>query len=116
MCEAEATIHLTDIQENELSTILYDHTESFATDKEALDAIIGHEVGIIFNIERPYLLHFNRPSYPASPKSREALELNIQELLNLGIIRNVGDNEEVEITTPVIVSWNNRKSIMFRGL
>ncbi|MBW0565468.1 hypothetical protein O181_105183 [Austropuccinia psidii MF-1] len=37
-------------------------------------------------------------------KYREAMELHIKELLDLGVIRKVVHNEEVEITTPVIVA------------
>ncbi|MBW0507653.1 hypothetical protein O181_047368 [Austropuccinia psidii MF-1] len=107
------------IAENELSDLLYDQREAFASDKEPLGAIIVHEVDIIFNIERPYPPLLRRPAYPANPESREALEIHIKELLDLGIIRNVGPNEEVEITTPVIVAWHNGKSRMvgdFRAL
>ncbi|MBW0531154.1 hypothetical protein O181_070869, partial [Austropuccinia psidii MF-1] len=74
---------------------------------------------IILNIERPYPPLLRRPEYSASPKSREALEIHIEELLDLGVIRKVGHNEEVEITTPVIVAWHNGKSRMvgdFRAL
>ncbi|MBW0552807.1 hypothetical protein O181_092522 [Austropuccinia psidii MF-1] len=53
--EAEISLHLTDKQENELSSLLYDHRGAFASDKEPLGAIIGHEVDIILNIEIPYL-------------------------------------------------------------
>ncbi|MBW0579626.1 hypothetical protein O181_119341 [Austropuccinia psidii MF-1] len=118
LIEAEISLHLTDKQENERSALLYDHKE-FASDKEPLGAIIGHEVDIILNIERPYTPLLRRPAYPASPKSREALETHIEELLDLGVIRKVGHNEEVEITTPVIVAQNNGKSRMvgdFRDL
>ncbi|MBW0581459.1 hypothetical protein O181_121174 [Austropuccinia psidii MF-1] len=52
--EAEISIHLTNSQENELSALLYGHIEAFASDKEPLGEIIGHEVNIILNIERPY--------------------------------------------------------------
>ncbi|MBW0579108.1 hypothetical protein O181_118823 [Austropuccinia psidii MF-1] len=117
--EAEISLHLTDKQENELSSLLYDHKGAFASDKEPLGAIIGHEVDIILNIERPYPPLLRRPAYPESPKSREALETHIKELLDLGVIRKVGHNEEVEITTPVIVAWHNGKSRMvgdFRAL
>ncbi|MBW0502136.1 hypothetical protein O181_041851 [Austropuccinia psidii MF-1] len=86
--------------------------EAFASDKEPLGEIIGHEVDIILNIERPYQPLLKRPAYPASPKSREALEICIKELLDLGVIINVCHNEEVEITTPVIVAWHNGKSRM----
>ncbi|MBW0582269.1 hypothetical protein O181_121984 [Austropuccinia psidii MF-1] len=81
--------------------------EAFASDKELLGAIIGHEIDIILNIERAYPPLLRRPAYPASTKSREALETHIKELLYLGVIRKVGHNEEVEVTTPVIVAWNN---------
>ncbi|MBW0580785.1 hypothetical protein O181_120500 [Austropuccinia psidii MF-1] len=117
--EAEVSLHLTDKQEDEHSSFLYGHRRTFASDTEPLGAIIGHEVDIILNIERPYPPLLRRAAYPASTKSREALETYIKELLDLGVIRNVGHNEEVEITTPVIVAWHNGKSRMvgdFRAL
>ncbi|MBW0520789.1 hypothetical protein O181_060504 [Austropuccinia psidii MF-1] len=117
--EAEISLNLTDNQENELSALLYDHRGAFASDKEPLGAIIAHEDDIILNIERPYPPLLRRPAYPASPKSREALEIHIKELLDLGVIRKVGHNEEVEIATPVIVAWHNGNSRMvgdFRAL
>ncbi|MBW0509944.1 hypothetical protein O181_049659 [Austropuccinia psidii MF-1] len=113
--EAEISLHLTEKQENEISSLLYEHKGAFSSDKEPLGAIIGHEVDIILNIERPYPPLLRRPAYPESPKSREALETHIKELLDLGVIRNVGHNEEVEITTPVIVAWHNGKSRMLGG-
>ncbi|MBW0513974.1 hypothetical protein O181_053689 [Austropuccinia psidii MF-1] len=45
--------------------------------------------------------------------------MHIKELLDLGLIRKVGHNEEVEITTPVIVTSHNKKYRMvgdFRAL
>ncbi|MBW0566844.1 hypothetical protein O181_106559 [Austropuccinia psidii MF-1] len=117
--EAEISLHLTDSQENEISALLYDQKEAFASDKEPLGAIIAHEFDIILNIERPYPPLPRRPLYPESPKSREALVIHIKELLDLGVIRKVGHNEEVEITTPFIVEWHNGKSRMvgdFRAL
>ncbi|MBW0545447.1 hypothetical protein O181_085162 [Austropuccinia psidii MF-1] len=110
--EAEISLHLTDKQENELSALLYDHREPFSSEKEPLGKIIGHEVDIILNIGRPYPPLLRRPAYPASTKSREALEIHIKELLDLGLIENLGHNEEVEITTTVIVARNNGKSGM----
>ncbi|MBW0545003.1 hypothetical protein O181_084718 [Austropuccinia psidii MF-1] len=110
--KAEISLHLTDKQENELSSLLYDYKETIPSDKEPLGAIVGHEVDIILNIERPYPPLLRRPAYPESPQSREALEIHIEEALYLVVIRKVGHNEEVEITTPVIVAWNNGKSRM----
>ncbi|MBW0460754.1 hypothetical protein O181_000469 [Austropuccinia psidii MF-1] len=42
--EAEISLHLTDKQENELSTLLYDQKEAFSSDKDPLQEIIDHEV------------------------------------------------------------------------
>ncbi|MBW0551324.1 hypothetical protein O181_091039 [Austropuccinia psidii MF-1] len=39
--------------------------------------------------------------------------------MKLGVLRNIGHNEEVGVTTPVIITWNNDKSRMvgdFRAL
>ncbi|MBW0581567.1 hypothetical protein O181_121282, partial [Austropuccinia psidii MF-1] len=115
----EISLHLSDKQENEHSSLLYDHKEGFASDKEPLGAIIGHKVDITLNIGRPFPPLLRGPAYPVSPKSREALEIHITELLSLGVIGKVGHNKEVEITTPVIVAWHNGKSRMvgdFRAL
>ncbi|MBW0514516.1 hypothetical protein O181_054231 [Austropuccinia psidii MF-1] len=82
-------------------------------------AIRGHEVDVTLNIDRQYTPVFRRPAYPASPRAREALEKHIQELIQLGVLRKVGHNEEVEVTTPVIIAWHNDKSRMvgdFRAL
>ncbi|MBW0487384.1 hypothetical protein O181_027099 [Austropuccinia psidii MF-1] len=59
--EAQVSLHPTDKQENELSTILYYHKEAFATDN-------GHEFDNILNIERPYPPLLRRPAYPEAPK------------------------------------------------
>ncbi|MBW0464886.1 hypothetical protein O181_004601 [Austropuccinia psidii MF-1] len=116
MNEAGVSLHLTERQENELSTLLYEHKEAFETDKKQLGEIIGNEVDIIFSIERPYPPLLKRLAYPAIPKSREALELHIKELLDLGVLKNFGHNEEVEIPTPVMVAWHNGKSRMVEYL
>ncbi|MBW0539215.1 hypothetical protein O181_078930 [Austropuccinia psidii MF-1] len=104
---------------DEPSALLYDHKESFASEKGPLGEIVGHDAYIILNIERPYPSPLRRPEYPEDFKSREALTIYIKELLDLGVIRKVGNNEKVEITTPVTVAWYNVKSRMvgeFRAL
>ncbi|MBW0567873.1 hypothetical protein O181_107588 [Austropuccinia psidii MF-1] len=57
----------------------------------------------MLNVERPYPPLLRRPSYPDSARAREALEIPINELMKLGVLRNVGHNEEVEVTTPLII-------------
>ncbi|MBW0464479.1 hypothetical protein O181_004194 [Austropuccinia psidii MF-1] len=74
---------------------------------------------IILNVERPYPPLLRSPSYPVSPRARQALETHIVELMKLGILSKVGHNEEVEFPTPVIITWHNDKSKMvgdFRAL
>ncbi|MBW0461512.1 hypothetical protein O181_001227 [Austropuccinia psidii MF-1] len=73
----------------ELEIFRSEEKEAFASDKEPLGAIIGHEVEIILNIERPDPPLLRRPAYPAISKSREALEIHIQQLLDLGVIRTL---------------------------
>ncbi|MBW0529703.1 hypothetical protein O181_069418 [Austropuccinia psidii MF-1] len=85
---------------------------AFETDKEPLGAIIGHEVEIILNVENPYPPPLRRPAYPASLRAREASEVHIKELMDLGALSKVGHNEQVEFTTPVIITWHNGKSRM----
>ncbi|MBW0549582.1 hypothetical protein O181_089297 [Austropuccinia psidii MF-1] len=99
--------------------LLFKYKNAFATDKEPLGAIIGHEVDIILNVEKPYPSLLRRPAYPASPRDREALEVHIKELMDLVVSRKVAHNEQVEVTTPVIITWHNGKSRMvgaFRAL
>ncbi|MBW0503860.1 hypothetical protein O181_043575 [Austropuccinia psidii MF-1] len=102
-----------------LIDLLFKYKNAFETDKEPLGAIIGHEVEIILNLENPYPPLLKRQAYPASPRAREALEVHIEELMDLGVLRKVGHNEQVKATTPVIITWHNVKSRMvgdFRDL
>ncbi|MBW0565219.1 hypothetical protein O181_104934 [Austropuccinia psidii MF-1] len=80
-----------------LIELLLKYKNAFATDKKPLGAIIGHEVDIILNVEKPYPPLSRRPSYPAGPRAREALEVHIKELMDLGVLRKVGHNEQVEV-------------------
>ncbi|MBW0540771.1 hypothetical protein O181_080486 [Austropuccinia psidii MF-1] len=119
LIEAQIIFKLTLEMKEKLIEILFQYREAFASDNEPLGAIKGHEVDIFLNAETPYPPLLRRPAYPASPRAREALENHINELMKLGVLRNVGHNEEVEVTTPVITTWNNDKSRMvgdFRAL
>ncbi|MBW0503988.1 hypothetical protein O181_043703 [Austropuccinia psidii MF-1] len=90
--------------------LLFKYKNAFATDKEPLGASIGLEVDIILDVEKPYPPLLRRLAYPASPRAREAFEVHIKKLMDLGVLRKLGHNEQVEVTTPVITTWNNRKS------
>ncbi|MBW0567452.1 hypothetical protein O181_107167 [Austropuccinia psidii MF-1] len=60
--EAERSLHLTHERESELFALLYDHKEVLSSDKESLEKEFGHEMDIIFNIERPYPTLLRRPA------------------------------------------------------
>ncbi|MBW0589270.1 hypothetical protein O181_128985 [Austropuccinia psidii MF-1] len=107
---------LTPEMKEEIIEIIFQYREAFASDNEPLGAIKGHEVEIILNLERPYPPLLERPAYPASPRARAELESNINELMKLGVLRNVGHNGEVEVKTPVIMTWHNDKQRMVGDL
>ncbi|MBW0492907.1 hypothetical protein O181_032622 [Austropuccinia psidii MF-1] len=79
---------------HDLIDVPYTYKNAFASDKEPSGAIKGDEVYINLNIYRPYPPVLRRPAYPSSPSAREALEKQIQELIQLGVLRKVGHNEE----------------------
>ncbi|MBW0499893.1 hypothetical protein O181_039608 [Austropuccinia psidii MF-1] len=119
LIEAQISPESTPEMKEELIEIVFQYREAFASDNEPLGAIKGHEGEIMLNVERPYPPLLRRPAYPDRPRAREALESYINEPMKLGVLRKVGYNEEVEVTTPVIIDWNNDKSRMvgdFRAL
>ncbi|MBW0558972.1 hypothetical protein O181_098687 [Austropuccinia psidii MF-1] len=99
-----------------LIDLFFKYKNAFATDIEPLGAIIGHEVDIILNLEKPYPPLLRITAYPSSPRAREALEVHIKELMDLAVLRKLGNNEHVQVTTPVIITWNNGKSRMLGDL
>ncbi|MBW0568686.1 hypothetical protein O181_108401 [Austropuccinia psidii MF-1] len=104
LVEAQINPSLSPKMRDELIDVLYTYNNAFASDNEPLGTIKGHEVDITLNIDRPYPPVLRRPAYPSSPRARESLEKHIQELIQLGVLREVGHNEEVEVTTPVIIA------------
>ncbi|MBW0590899.1 hypothetical protein O181_130614 [Austropuccinia psidii MF-1] len=90
--EAEFNHELSVKMKEKSIDFLFKYKNAFETDKEPLGAIFGHEVDIILNVEKPSPPLLRRPAYPASPRAREALEVHIKELMNLGVLRKVGHN------------------------
>ncbi|MBW0536078.1 hypothetical protein O181_075793 [Austropuccinia psidii MF-1] len=112
LAQAQINPSLSPNMRHEPIDVLYTYNNAFASDNESLGTIKGHEVDITLNIDRTYPPVLRRPAYPASPRAREAFEKHIQELIQLGVLRKVGHNEEAEVKTPVIISWHNDKSRM----
>ncbi|MBW0468478.1 hypothetical protein O181_008193 [Austropuccinia psidii MF-1] len=60
-----------------------------------------------------------RPPYHESLKFRKEIEKHINEPLEMDGTRKIGHNEIVEITTPILITWNDSKSRLcgdFRAL
>ncbi|MBW0502295.1 hypothetical protein O181_042010 [Austropuccinia psidii MF-1] len=92
---------------------------AFSIGKEPLGKIRGHDIELYLDVERPYSPMLRRPPYPASLETRKEIEKHINELLDVDVIRKIRNNEIVEITTPVLINWNNGKSELcgdFRAL
>ncbi|MBW0501537.1 hypothetical protein O181_041252 [Austropuccinia psidii MF-1] len=102
--EAEFNHELLEKMKEKLIDLLLKYKNVFATDNKPLGAIIGHELDIIRNVKKPYPPLLRRPAYPASPRARESLEVHIKELMVLGVLSKVGRNEQVQVTTPVIIT------------
>ncbi|MBW0466601.1 hypothetical protein O181_006316 [Austropuccinia psidii MF-1] len=102
LTEAEFNQEQIEKMKEKLIDLLFKYKSASETEKEALGTIIENEVDIIINVEKPY---------PPLLK-RQALEVHIKELMGINILRKVGHNEQVEVTTPVIIAWNNGKSRM----
>ncbi|MBW0489294.1 hypothetical protein O181_029009 [Austropuccinia psidii MF-1] len=90
--------------------LLYEYKSAFSTDKKPLGTIIEHDFDIILNLDHPDPPTLIRQAYPAIPRAREALELHNEESINLGVSNKLGHNEQLEVTKPVIINWNNGKS------
>ncbi|MBW0491780.1 hypothetical protein O181_031495 [Austropuccinia psidii MF-1] len=76
--------------------------------------IRGHDIELYLDVRRPYPPMLRRPPYPAILETRKEIEKHINELLDMDIIRKIGQNEIVEITTPILITWHDGKSRLCR--
>ncbi|MBW0501299.1 hypothetical protein O181_041014 [Austropuccinia psidii MF-1] len=87
---------------------------AFAIGEEPLGKIKGHDIELYLDVERPYPPMLRRPPYPASLETRKEIEKHINELLDMNVIRKIGHNEIVEITTPVLITLHDGRSRLCR--
>ncbi|MBW0476422.1 hypothetical protein O181_016137 [Austropuccinia psidii MF-1] len=117
--EGQFSTTLTSKQKISLQKMLRKNRTAFAIGEEPLGKIRGHNIELYLYVERPYPPMRRRPPYPESLGTRKEIEKYINELLEIDVIRKIGHNEMVEITTPVLISWNDGKSRLcgdFRAL
>ncbi|MBW0510247.1 hypothetical protein O181_049962 [Austropuccinia psidii MF-1] len=117
--EGQFRTTLTGKQKPSLLKMLRKNRPAFAIGKEPLGKIKGHDIELYLDVESPYPPMIMRTPYPASLETRIEIERHINELLDMDVIRKIGDNEIVEITTPVLITWHYAKSRLcgdFRAL
>ncbi|MBW0541492.1 hypothetical protein O181_081207 [Austropuccinia psidii MF-1] len=83
---------------------------SFSIGEEPLGKFRAHDIELYLDVERPYPPMLRRPPYLASLETRKEIEKHINKLLEIDVMRKIGHNEIVEITTPVLINWHNGKS------
>ncbi|MBW0465506.1 hypothetical protein O181_005221 [Austropuccinia psidii MF-1] len=117
--EGQFSTNLTSKQKLILLKILRENRPAFTICEEPLGKFRGHGIELYLDVERPYPPMLKRPPYPASLETRKEIKKHINELLDMDVIRKIGNNEIVEITTPVLITWNDGKSRLcwdFRAL
>ncbi|MBW0489977.1 hypothetical protein O181_029692 [Austropuccinia psidii MF-1] len=110
---------LTSKQKLSFLMMLRTNRPAFTIGEELLCKIRGHDIELYLDWERPYPPMLRRPPYPESLETRNEIEKHINELLDIYVIRKIGHNEIVEITTPVPITWHDGKSRLcgdFRAL
>ncbi|MBW0467563.1 hypothetical protein O181_007278 [Austropuccinia psidii MF-1] len=85
----------------------------FEIGKEPSGKIRGHDIELYLDVKIPYPPMLRRPPYPASLESRKEIEKYMNELLDTDVIRKIGHNEIVEITTAVLITWDDGKPSLF---
>ncbi|MBW0550607.1 hypothetical protein O181_090322 [Austropuccinia psidii MF-1] len=117
--EGHFSITLTSKQKLSLLKMLRKNRPAFAIGEEPLGKIKGHNIELYLDVETPYQPMFRRPPSPESLETRKEIEKLINKLLEMNVIRKIGHNEIVEITTPVLITWHDGKSRLcgdFRAL
>ncbi|MBW0481724.1 hypothetical protein O181_021439 [Austropuccinia psidii MF-1] len=117
--EGKFNTTLTIKQKPSLLKMLRKNRPEFSICEESLGNIRGHDIELYLNVERPYPPMLRRHPYPASLETRKEIERDVNELVDMEVIRKIGHNEIVEITTPFLINWHDGKSRLcgdFRAL
>ncbi|MBW0558129.1 hypothetical protein O181_097844 [Austropuccinia psidii MF-1] len=117
--EGQFSTNLTSKQKLSSLKMLRKNRPAFFIGEGPLGKIKGHDIELYLDVEKPYPPMLRIPPYPEGLQTRKAIEKNINELLDMDVIRKIGHNEIVEITTPVLITWHDGKSRMcgdFRAL
>ncbi|MBW0536770.1 hypothetical protein O181_076485 [Austropuccinia psidii MF-1] len=102
--EGKFSTRLTSKQKLSLLKMLRKNRPAFAIGEEPSCKIRGHDIELYLDGERHYPPILRRPPYLVSLETRKEIEKNFNELLDMDVIRKIGHNEIVEITTPVLIT------------
>ncbi|MBW0514573.1 hypothetical protein O181_054288 [Austropuccinia psidii MF-1] len=102
--EGQFSTTLTSKQKLSLLKMLRKNRPAFAIGEEPLGKIKGHNIELYLDVERPYPPMLRRPPYPASLETRKEIGKHINELLDMDVIRKIGNNEIEKIITPVLIT------------
>ncbi|MBW0466473.1 hypothetical protein O181_006188 [Austropuccinia psidii MF-1] len=102
--EVQFNSNLTSKQRLSLLKILRKNRPAFSIGEEPLGNIRGHDKELYLDVERPYPPILRRPEYLESLETRKEIERHINELLDMDVIRNIGHNEILEITAPILIT------------
>ncbi|MBW0485767.1 hypothetical protein O181_025482 [Austropuccinia psidii MF-1] len=105
--------NLTIIKKLSLLNILRKNRTTFSIGEEPLGSFRGHDIELYLDVERPYPPILKRPPYLESRETKKELEKQVNELLDMDVIRKIRHNLLVEVTTSVLITWNDGKSRFF---
>ncbi|MBW0557930.1 hypothetical protein O181_097645 [Austropuccinia psidii MF-1] len=83
---------------------------AFYIGEETLGKIRGHDIELYLDVEKPYPPILRRPPHPEIMETWKEIEKHVKELLDMNVIRNIGHNEIVEVTTPVLITCPDGES------
>ncbi|MBW0471517.1 hypothetical protein O181_011232 [Austropuccinia psidii MF-1] len=107
--EGQFSTTLTSKQKLNLLKMLRKNRPAFAIGEEPLGKLRGNHIELYLVTERPYPPMLRRPPYPESLDTGREIEKHINELLEMDVIIKIGHNGIVEITTPALITWPDRK-------
>ncbi|MBW0490858.1 hypothetical protein O181_030573 [Austropuccinia psidii MF-1] len=111
--EGKLSSNITRKQKLSLLKVLRKNRPAFSIGEEPLGKIRGHDIELHLDVQKPYPPMLRRPPYPESQENWKEIEKHVNKLLDMDVIRNIGHNEIVEVTTPVLITWNDDKSRLF---
>ncbi|MBW0503022.1 hypothetical protein O181_042737 [Austropuccinia psidii MF-1] len=114
--EAQFSANLTSKQKLSLLKILRKNKPAFDIGEEPLGKIEGHDIEFYLDVKRPDPPIIRTAPCPEGLETRKEIESHVNELLDMDVIRKIVQNEIVEVTTPVVITWNYGKSIFLDTL